>query len=107
MAHPVLLIALIAGALIYPAMSVASDKPPRTGSTVKEVKAMPATEQTALALSAAPAHISNNAGAMIFGADGKLTETRKSTNGFTCIPTIMNLPDPDRKSTRLNSSHRT
>ena len=33
---------------------------------------------------------------MVYEADGKLTtEARPSTNGFTCIPTVMNLPDPD------------
>lgn len=32
---------------------------------------------------------------MIYGADGKLTEVKKSSNGFTCIPTVMNLHVPD------------
>jgi hypothetical protein len=32
---------------------------------------------------------------MVYDADGKLTETRKRSNEFTCIPTITNLPDPD------------
>ncbi|WP_455378455.1 hypothetical protein [Petrachloros mirabilis] len=64
-------------------------------STVKEVKSMSAEAQTKLALSAAPPHLVNGAGAMIYGADGKLTEVKKSSNGFTCIPTVMNLPDPD------------
>ena len=32
---------------------------------------------------------------MIYGADGKLTETKKGTNGFICVPTVMNLSDPD------------
>lgn len=68
---------------------------PKKGASVKEVKTMSEKEQTALALSAAPAHISREAGVMVFGADGKLTEVRKSENGFTCIPTVMNLPDPD------------
>lgn len=64
-------------------------------STVKEVKSMSADAQTKLALSAAPPHLLNGVGVMIYGADGKLTEIKKSSNGFTCIPTIMNLPDPD------------
>ena len=64
-------------------------------STVKDVKAMSEKEQTALALSAAPAHIAKGAGVMIYGADGKLTEVRKDTNGFVCIPTVTNLPIPD------------
>ncbi len=52
-------------------------------------------EQTELALSAAPGYVSKEASVMITGADGKLMEVRKSTNGFVCIPTVMNLPDPD------------
>ena len=68
---------------------------PKKGPSVKEVKAMSEKEQTALALSAAPKHIAKEAGVMVFGADGKLTEVKKSENGFTCIPTVMNLPDPD------------
>lgn len=67
----------------------------KKGASVKEVKAMSEKEQTVLALSAAPAHISKEAGVMVFGADGKLIEAKKSENGFTCIPTVMNLPDPD------------
>lgn len=64
-------------------------------ATVKDVKSLSQEKQTELALSAAPAHIAKNAGVMTFGADGQLTETKKGTNGFTCIPTVMNLPDPD------------
>ena len=64
-------------------------------STVKDVKAMSEKDQTALALSAAPAWIAKEAGVMVYGADGKLTEVKKSSNGFTCIPTVTNLPIPD------------
>ena len=67
----------------------------KKSASVKEVKAMTEKEQTALALSAAPAHIAKEAGVMVFGADGKLTEAKKSENGFTCVPTVLNLPDPD------------
>ena len=95
MAPRLVLTILVASALIVPSLSTADQKPAKKGGTVKEVKAMSEKEQTALALSAAPAHISKDAGVMIFGADGKLKETRKSTNGFICIPTVMNLPDPD------------
>jgi hypothetical protein len=73
----------------------AGTKGTKKAAAAKEVKAMSEEQQTALALSAAPAHISKEAGVMIYGSDGKLTETRKSTNGFTCIPTVMNLPEPD------------
>jgi hypothetical protein len=81
--------------MVIPALALSADKPAKKGSTVKEVKMMSEKDQTALALSAAPARISKDASVMIYGADGKLTEVKKGTNGFTCIPTIMNLPVPD------------
>lgn len=86
---------VMTGVLLLPAVTFSADKPAKKGSTVKEVKNLSEKDQTALALSAAPAHIAKEAGVMIYGADGKLTEVRKSSNGFTCIPTVMNLPDPD------------
>jgi hypothetical protein len=95
MAQHIVLTILVASTLIMPAITTASNMPSKKGATVKEVKAMSEKDQTALALSAAPAHIAKEAGIMIYGADGKLTETKKSANGFTCIPSVMNLPDPD------------
>lgn len=86
---------LLGCSIMIPALALSADKPPQKGSTVKEVKTMSEKDQTALALSAAPAHISKDASVMIYGTDGKLTEVRKGTNGFTCIPTVMNLPIPD------------
>ncbi len=64
-------------------------------STVKDVKSLSEQEQVKLALSAAPSHITKEASVMIYGAEGKLTETKKGTNGFICVPTVMNLPAPD------------
>ena len=95
MARQIALTILIASTLLLPTITTAGDSHLKKGATVKDVKAMSEKDQTALALSAAPAHISKDAGVMVFGADGKLTEIRKSANGFTCIPTVMNLPDPD------------
>ena len=95
MMRPILLTILIGGILLMPGGRPAAAKDAKKGGTVKAVKAMAEKDQTTLALSAAPARISKDAGVMIYGADGKLTETRKSANGFTCIPTVMNLPDPD------------
>ena len=95
MVQHIVLTILVACTLIMPAITTAGDKPSKKGATVKEVKAMSEKDQTALALSGAPAHIAKEAGIMIYGADGKLTETKKSANGFTCIPTVMNLPYPD------------
>ena len=95
MAQHIMLTILVASTLMTPAIITAGDKPSKKDTTTKEVKAMSEKDQTALALSAAPAHIAKEAGILIYGADGKLTETKKSANGFTCIPSVMNLPDPD------------
>jgi hypothetical protein len=81
--------------LLVPMAAPAGNKPSGKKSTVKDIKAMSEKDQTALAFSAAPARIAKDAGVMIYGADGKLTEVRKSDNGFICIPTVMNLPQPD------------
>ena len=67
----------------------------KQGKPGKDVKAMSQDEQITLALSAAPPHIAKDASVLVFGADGKLKEGKPGTNGFTCIPTVMNLPDPD------------
>jgi hypothetical protein len=77
------------------AVTVDADAARKQRASVKEVRAMSEQDQTALALSAAPRHIAREAGVMVYGADGKLTEVKKSENGFTCIPTVMNLPEPD------------
>ena len=95
MAQHIVLTILVASTLIMPAITTAADKSSKKETTVKEVKAMSEKEQTALAISGAPPHIAKEAGIMIYGADGKLTEIKKSANGFTCIPSVMNLPDPD------------
>ena len=95
MARFIMLSTIVLGFLLMPILTVAGDKPSKGRSTVKEVKAMSEKDQTALALSAAPAHIAKDAGVMIYGANGILTETKPSGNGFTCIPTVMNLPEPD------------
>lgn len=95
MSKQMLFAGMVACCLAMPVVVLAADGPAKKGASVKEVKAMSVQEQTALALSGAPPHISKDVGVMVFGADGKLTEARKSANGFTCIPTVMNLPAPD------------
>lgn len=95
MVQHIVLTILVASTLMMPAITTAGDKSSEQGATAKSVKAMSEEEQTALALSGAPAHIAKDAGIMIYGADGTLTETKKSANGFTCIPSVMNLQDPD------------
>lgn len=64
-------------------------------SAGKDLKPMSQEAMMKLALSAAPAHIAKGAGVMLPGADGKLVEVKKSANGFTCIPTVNNRPEPD------------
>lgn len=59
------------------------------------IKTMPAEAQIKVARSAAPEAISKDASIMIFGPDGKLTEAKKGTNGFTCIPDIDEQEKPD------------
>ena len=67
----------------------------KKGKAAKDVKTMSQEEQITLALSAAPAHIAKDASVQVFGEDGKLKEGKHGSNGFTCIPTVMNLPEPD------------
>jgi len=48
-------------------------------------KAMTNAEKIKLALSAGPADIAKNAAVMDIGADGKMAELRKGTNGWMCM----------------------
>ena len=74
--------------------AIAADKPAKKGGA-KDLKSMSQDEQIKMALSAAPAYIAKDAGVMLPGEDGKLTEVRKGTNGFTCIPSVNTRPEPD------------
>lgn len=47
------------------------------------------------ATSAAPAAISSAATVMDMGADGTMSELRKGTNGWTCLPNLPSTPGPD------------
>jgi hypothetical protein len=73
--------------LLIPGMTIAADK--------KSTKSLPRDQQSKIAQSGAPPHISKDATIMVYGEDGKLVETKKGTNGFTCIPSIENAPEPD------------
>jgi len=64
-------------------------------STVKDMKSLSEHDQMTLALSAAPARITKDAAVMVYGEDENLKEVRPGTNGFTCVPSVMNLPIPD------------
>ena len=83
---------LLCAGLLTVGMAGAETKPP---ATHKGVKAMSKDEQIALALSGAPPHIAKDAAVMAPGDDGKMVEIKKGTNGFTCIPSVENLPEPD------------
>jgi hypothetical protein len=48
-----------------------------------------------LALLAAPWSVAKDATVMIPGDDGKLTEVKTGTNGFTCLPDIDGMPKAD------------
>ncbi len=60
-----------------------------------DVKSMSQEEQIKLALSAAPLRIAQDAEVLVLGEDGTLKEDKGGTNGFACVPTVMNLPEPD------------
>ena len=75
-------------------VAVAAEKGHSKGKA-KDLQSMSQEAQIRLALSAAPPHISKEAGVMLPGEDGKLVEVRKGTNGFTCIPTVNNREKPD------------
>ncbi len=76
-------------------VAMAGEKGHKKGGGGKDLKSMSQEEQIKVALSAAPASIAKDAGVMLPGEDGKLVEVKKGTNGFTCIPTVNNRPDPD------------
>jgi hypothetical protein len=52
-------------------------------------------DPVASAESAAPASIAHNASIMTVGANGAMTEVRKGTNGWTCIPDAPDTPGTD------------
>ncbi len=82
-------IILLAFSAITPFAMGAKDK------AAKDVKSMSEQEQIKLAQSAAPSRIAKDAAVMVMGEDGKLKEAKSGTNGFVCMPTVMNLPVPD------------
>jgi hypothetical protein len=54
-------------------------------SAAAPAKAMANAQKIKLALSAGPADITKNASVMDMGADGKMVELRKGTNGWMCM----------------------
>lgn len=54
-----------------------------------------ASDPIASAESAAPAEVAKAAAVITMDAQGKVTELRKGTNGFTCMPDAPDTPGPD------------
>ena len=52
-------------------------------------------DPVASAESAAPASLAKNASIVTADASGKMTEVRKGTNGWTCMPDSPTTPGPD------------
>jgi hypothetical protein len=69
-------------------------KAPAANET-KTAVAADQSDPTASAQSAAPASISGNATLVQASADGTMTELRKGTNGWTCMPDSPTTPGPD------------
>ncbi len=63
-----------------------------------------ANDPVASAESAAPAAIAHNASIVTMGADGAMTEVRKGTNGWTCLPDAPDTPGPDPMCFDANAS---
>lgn len=67
-----------------------ADTEPTAGAPTDAVE-----DPIASAESAAPASISKAAAIMTMDAEGKMTELRKGTNGWTCMPDNPTTPGPD------------
>lgn len=72
-------------------IAASSDAAPKK----RDVRVMSVDIQTKVALSAAPESIAKDAAVMIYGPDGRLTQERAGTNGFTCIPDLSGQEKPD------------
>ena len=66
-----------------------------TANETKSVATADHSDPTASAESAAPASISGGASIVQAAADGTMTELRKGTNGWTCMPDAPATPGPD------------
>ena len=95
MMSPVLLSLLIIVPFSLLGLSANADASSKKSASVKEVKAMSEKEQTTLALSGAPETHRRRSRGHGVRSRRETHQVKKSENGFTCIPTVMNLPDPD------------
>lgn len=90
MQHPFHRVAVLASILCFLSIPTSADE-----ASKSPLPKMSKEDLIELAMSAAPAHIAKDATIMIPGADGKLVEAKKGTNGFTCIPDIDGQEKPD------------
>lgn len=72
-----------------------ADEGHKPGKVKNGIEGMSQEALIKLSLSAAPAHIAKDAGVILPGADGKMVEVKKNTNGFTCMPTVNGRETPD------------
>ena len=79
------------------ALASCEKKPEATAeaSPTAEASTVAANDPIASAESAAPATVAHAATIVTLDADGKMTELRKGTNGFTCMPDNPKTPGPD------------
>lgn len=89
------LFVLMTGSILALSFMTAMDSEAGKKETKIEIRTMPREDPMKVARSAAPSSVSKDASIMVFGSDGKLTEAKKGTNGFTCIPDIDGQEKPD------------
>lgn len=76
---------LLIALCLIPACAENADAPPDAAVAEPAAEAQP-TDRIGIAMSAAPAAISDNATIMDFDAAGNLVELRAGTNGWLCLP---------------------
>jgi hypothetical protein len=94
MIHVIRLVGIVTLVFGLAAAAVA-DEGQKKGKVKNGIEGMSQDAMIKLALSAAPPHIAKDATVTVPGADGKMVEARKGTNGFTCIPTVNGRETPD------------
>ncbi|HSQ95716.1 MAG TPA: hypothetical protein VLM18_06435 [Croceibacterium sp.] len=83
---------LLAATALSSCEKKADDAAPATSAATSTAAA---SDPIASAESAAPAEVANAAAVITMDAQGKITELRKGTNGFTCMPDAPDTPGPD------------
>src|SRR5206468_5197389 len=86
----------VTGAMLALGACMKNPSPANNQATTETNAATTASsDPTASAQSAAPASISGGASIVQASADGTMTELRKGTNGWTCMPDAPATPGPD------------